>query len=129
MATALAECGRDERGMGAEIVTGGVDPAESVHDEAVERLGSGTPMSVIERRGKSLPKIPRNAEYVVTMGRSVDQFRPDGWEGESIVWELNASDTDERRDELDRRVEQLSTGSTDMAAPCCGSKGGDVSRV
>lgn len=38
MATALAERERDNRGLDIEIVTGGVDPADSVH-EVQQQLG------------------------------------------------------------------------------------------
>lgn len=36
MATAFAERERDERELVVEIVTGGVNPADNVHDEVIE---------------------------------------------------------------------------------------------
>lgn len=91
MATAFAERERDERGMDVEIVTGGVDPADSVHDEVVEvmqedgiDINDQTPQEIT-------PADIRDADYVVTMGCSVDQFRPEEWEGEARQWNLEAS--------------------------------------
>ena len=91
MATAFAERERAVREMDVEIVTGGVDPATSVHDEVVEVMaedgidvGNRTPREVT-------PADIEDADYVITMGCSVDQFRPDGWEGEARRWTLDAS--------------------------------------
>lgn len=53
------------------------------------------------------PEDIENADYVVAMGCSVEQFRPDDWDGGSFVWELESVDTREQRDELSRRVEQF----------------------
>ena len=107
MAAALAERERDERGLDVDIVTGGVDPADSVHDDVVEAMqeigidiGDRTPRRIT-------PEDIEDVDHVVTMGCSVDQFRPDGWSGDSTTWELSSSDTREQRDELARRVEQF----------------------
>lgn len=107
MATALAERERTERGMDVEIITGGVDPAESVHDEVIEAMNE-IGIDISDRTPRRItPADIEDVEYVVTMGCSVEQFRPDDWDGESFVWELESTDTRKQRDGLCRRVEQF----------------------
>lgn len=107
MAAALAERERDERGMDAEIVTGGVDPADSVHDDVVAALDE-IGIDVSDRTPREITAADiEDADYVVTMGCSIDRFRPEGWDGETAVWDLESSETVEQRDELARRVEAL----------------------
>ena len=107
MATALAERERAEWGMDVEIITGGVDPAESVHDEVVKALQE-VGIDISDRTPRQItPDDIEDVDYVVTMGCSVEQFRPDDWNGESFIWELESSDTREQRDELSRRVERF----------------------
>lgn len=107
MATALAERERTERGMDVEIITGGVDPAESVHDEVIEAMNE-IGIDISDRTPRRItPADIEDVEYVVTMGCSVEQFRPDDWDGESFVWELESTDTRKQRDGLRRRIEQF----------------------
>ncbi|WP_135535763.1 arsenate-mycothiol transferase ArsC [Halostella pelagica] len=107
MAAALAERERDQRGVNAAIVTGGVDPAESVHDEVVAALRE-VDIDIGDRAPREIsPGDIEDADYVVTMGCSVDQFRPEGWSGESRKWDLEANETREQRDEIERRVAEL----------------------
>lgn len=107
MATALAERERDQRGLDVEISTGGVDPADSVHDEVVEAMQE-IGIDISDRTPREItPEDIEDVDHVVTMGCSVEQFRPDDWDGESTTWELTATDTREQRDELGRRVEQF----------------------
>lgn len=113
MATAFAERERDERGMDVEIVTGGVDPADSVHDEVVEVMQEeGIDLSGRTPREITPPDI-EDADYVVTMGCSVEQFRPDNWNGEARRWELEASAGESLssyrtvRDEIRERVHRF----------------------
>lgn len=113
MATAFAERERDGRGMDVEITTGGVDPATSVHDEVVEVMEEeGIDVSDRTPRGITSADI-EDADYVVTMGCSVEQFRPDDWNGEARRWELEASAGDSLpsyrtvRDEIRERVQRL----------------------
>lgn len=110
MATAFAERERDVRGLEIEIVTGGVDPADSVHDEVVEALRERD-IDIGDRVPRRIrPGDIENAEHVVTMGCSVDGFRPDDWDGESHQWELDHTGGDgleevrKQRDEIERRV-------------------------
>lgn len=91
MATSFAERERDERGMDVEIVTGGVDPADSVHDEVVAVMQEEG-IDISDRTPREItPADIEHADYVVTMGCSVDQFRPDKWDGEARRWELEES--------------------------------------
>ena len=54
-----------------------------------------------------------DADYVITMGCSVEQFRPQGWDGEARQWNLETSDGETPgsyrpvRDEIRERVEAL----------------------
>lgn len=107
MATALAEREREQRGLDINIVTGGVDPADSIHDEVVDLLNEkGIDISDREPR-QITPADIKDAAYVVTMGCSVEQFRPDNWTGESQKWDLEATDTRDQYAELSTRVSQL----------------------
>ena len=116
MATAFAERERDDRGMDAEIITGGVSPANSVHDEVVEVMRE-VGIDISDRTPREItPADIEDADYVVTMGCSVEQFRPDGWTGEAHQWELEES-TDETlssyravRDEIRGRVQSFFDG-------------------
>lgn len=110
MATAFGERERDAREMDVEIVTGGVDPADSVHDEVVEVMQEGG-IDVSGRTPREIsPADIEDADYVVTMGCSIEQFRPDGWNGETRRWELDATAEESLssyrrvRDEIRERV-------------------------
>ncbi|MGZ0748415.1 arsenate-mycothiol transferase ArsC [Haloparvum sp. AD34] len=107
MAAALAEREVDNRGLDIEIVTGGLDPANSVHDDVIEALQEeGIDISNREPR-EITPADIENATHVVTMGCSVEQFQPDGWDGKSETWDLDSSDTRDQLSELNRRVTQF----------------------
>lgn len=107
MASALAERERAERDMDLEIITGGVEPAESVHDEVIEAMDE-IRIDISDRTPRQItPEEIEDVDYVVTMGCSVEQFRPDDWDGESLVWELESANTREQRDELSHRIEQF----------------------
>lgn len=107
IATALAERERSERGLDIEIITGGTDPAESVHDEVVEAMAE-IGIDISDRSPRQItPGDIEDVDYVVTMGCSVEQFRPDDWNGESLTWELESTATRDQRDELRHRVEQF----------------------
>jgi len=86
------------------IITCGVDPAESIHDDVVEALREeGIDISGREPRVIT-PADIEDATHVVIMGCSVEQFRPDRWNEESEVRKLDSSETPEQLDELKRRV-------------------------
>ena len=107
MAAALAERERDRRGLNAAVISGGVDPADSIHDEVVDALRE-VDIDIADRAPRRIsPGDVGDADYVVTMGCSADQFAPDGWAGESRVWDLDADETDDQLTEIDRRVGEL----------------------
>ncbi|MFC6616158.1 low molecular weight phosphatase family protein [Halopenitus salinus] len=91
MATEFVERERDERGMDVEIVTGGVNPFDSVHDEVVKVMKESD-IDISDRIPREItPADIEDADYVVTIGCSLEQFRPDGWDGEVHQWESEAS--------------------------------------
>ena len=115
-ATAFAERERDERGLDIDIVTGGTEPADHVHETVVEAMrerdidiGDRTPRKIT-------PDDIEDVDYVVTMGCSIDEFRPTDWEGESEQWDLEHPGGDSvdavrgQRDEIERRVRALFDG-------------------
>ncbi|NGM67431.1 low molecular weight phosphatase family protein [Natronolimnobius sp. AArcel1] len=115
LATAFAEQERANRGLehAVEIVTGGVDPRDHVHDDV---------RTVLEEEGIDIgDREPRqitsadvvDAEYVITMGCAPAEFVPDDWDGETETWDLEHPGGDDldatraQRDEIQRRVRAL----------------------
>lgn len=112
-ATALAERERDRRGLDIDIVTGGVSPAERVHDEVVAALAEDD-IDISDRTPRAIQSADlADADYVVTMGCSVDGLTPDGWQGTVEQWDLDhpsAGDIESartQRDEIRIRVERF----------------------
>jgi protein-tyrosine-phosphatase len=110
MATAFAEREREQRGLDLDVITGGTDPADHVHEEVVEVMKEEG-IDIGDREPREITPIDiEDVDYVVTMGCSVDEFRPEGWEGESQQWELEHPSGDsiesvrQQRDEIERRV-------------------------
>ena len=113
LATALAEAERERRELSPEIVTGGTDPADHVHPEVVEVLAEeGSEIGDREPR-EITPEDVADADHVVTMGCSVEAFRPAGWEGSAETWELEHPGGDDledyraQREEIRERVRSL----------------------
>lgn len=112
MATAFAERERDDRELDIELVTGGTDPAESVHEEVIDVMSEeGIDISDREPREITSEDI-ESAAYVVTMGCSIDGVQPEGWEGETETWEIPHPDGDAeavraQRDEIEHRVKEF----------------------
>lgn len=112
MATAFAEQERDRRNLDVDIVAGGTEPAESVHDDVVDVLKEKD-IDISDRTPRRITSIDvADADYIVTMGCSIDQFRPDGWEGNHRVWPLEPTDegingTRDQRDEIELRVKEF----------------------
>lgn len=115
MAVAFAERERErrERVESIEIVTGGTQPANSVHEEVVGvmretgvDLGDRTPREIT-------PEELRDCDYVVTMGCSADGICPATWSGENRDWDLtdphgrDVETVREIRAEIETRVEAL----------------------
>lgn len=114
MAAAFAERERDARGRDdVEIVTGGTDPADRVHEEVVDAMAdAGVDLSERTPREITAGEL-RDADYVITMGCSDADVCPAGWAGENRDWGLD--DPDGRppeavaaiRDDVEARVRAL----------------------
>jgi len=110
MATAFAERERSERGLDIDIVTGGTDPADHVHQAVIDAMQERE-IDISDRTPRKItPDDIEDVDYVVTMGCSVDEFRPPDWTGQSQQWDLEhpgGDDVDQvrgQRDEIERRV-------------------------
>ncbi|PSQ26836.1 hypothetical protein BRD03_08820 [Halobacteriales archaeon QS_9_68_17] len=80
-----ARARRDRRGLNAAVISGGVDLADSVHDEVVDALREEG-IDIADRAPRRIsPDDIGDADYLVTIGCSADQSTPDGWAGESRV--------------------------------------------
>lgn len=90
-------------------MTGGTEPVESVHDDVVDVLEEED-IDISDRTPRRITSDDvADADYIVTMGCPIDQFRPDGWEGKHRVWSLETTDegidgTRDQRDEIKHRV-------------------------
>lgn len=112
-ATALAERERDRRGLDIEIVTGGVEPSDRIHEEVIAALAEND-IDVSDRTPRKIESADLvDADYVVTMGCSVDELTPEGWQGTVEQWDLDhpsAGDIEsarKQRGEIHARVKQL----------------------
>lgn len=114
MATAFAERERDRRGAeGVELVTGGTDPADSVHQEVVEVMREKD-VDLAERTPREVTvEELQECDYVITMGCSAEDVCPATWSGENRDWGLDDPDGGDRdavraiRDEIESRVAAL----------------------
>jgi arsenate reductase len=115
MAAAFAEREQDQRDVGdsIEVLTGGTQPADTVHEEVVEAmeevdidLSNQTPREIT-------PEDLQDCDYVVTMGCSAEGVCPATWSGENRDWGLDdphGKDLEtvrEIRDEIESRVNEL----------------------
>jgi len=115
MATAFGEKERADRRLeeSVEIVTGGTEPRDHVHEdvrEVLEEVG----LDIGDRQPRQIqPADVQDADYIVTMGCSVDQFAPDDWDGTAEKWDLEHPGGDDldavraQRDEIAERVADL----------------------
>lgn len=114
MAAAFAERERDRRDAEhVEIITGGTDPADHVHDEVIEvmqevgiDLSGRTPREVTS-------EVLQDCDYVITMGCSAEGVCLATWNGENRDWGLDDPDGRDLdvvrtiRDDIERRVAAL----------------------
>lgn len=115
MASAFAEREREQRGAEdtIEILTGGTQPADRVHEEVVEvmqekgiDLSDWTPREIT-------PEELQDADLVITMGCSAQDVRPATWSGENRDWGLDdphgksPKAVRRIRDEIKQRVSSL----------------------
>lgn len=113
MATAFAERELETRDVDVELVTGGTDPAEHVHESVVESMAE-CGFDVADRTPREVTFEELQAcDYVITMGCSAKDVCPATWAGENRDWDLDDPDgTDvavvrEIRDEIRERVGSL----------------------
>ena len=115
MSTAFAEREVEARGLSdhVEIVTGGTDPADHVHDEVVEVMAErGFDLSERTPREVTHDEL-QDCDYVITMGCSAEDVCPATWAGENRDWGLDDPDGKELdavraiRDEIEERVADL----------------------
>ena len=113
MATAFAERERGRRDLDVEIVTGGVDPADHVHEDVIEVLDEEG-LDVGDRTPRKIePGDVADATHIVTMGCSVEDFAPDDWGGKTETWEISHPEGDdldpirEQRAEIEGLVEEF----------------------
>ncbi len=115
MATAFAERELTERDVTdrIEILTGGTQPADHVHDEVV-RVMDEEGFDLRDRTPREItPDELQSVEYVITMGCSAGDVCPAAWSGENRDWDLDDPDGEgldgvrEIRDEIAGRVSDL----------------------
>ena len=108
-----SERASEGRAETAEIVTGGTDPADRVHEGVVEVMAERD----IDISGRTPREVTheelRDCEYVITMGCSAKDVCPATWSGENRDWGLDDPDGQdldavrEIRDEIEARVADL----------------------
>ncbi|MFP4202694.1 MAG: low molecular weight phosphatase family protein, partial [Candidatus Acetothermia bacterium] len=113
MAAAFARKKVEEENLPVEVISGGTDPANSVHDvvvEAMEEKGfdlSSNRPTMVE------PGELEGCNYVITMGCSAEGVCPVTWEGTDLEWDLDdpgeagLEKVREIRDEIESRVDSL----------------------
>ncbi len=115
MAAAYAEREVERRGLedGVDVVTGGTDPADEVHEVVVGVMREdGFDLSERTPREIAAEELV-DADYVVTMGCSADDVCPAAFAGDSRDWglddpgEMDAAGASSVRDEVRRRVNEL----------------------
>lgn len=115
MATAFAERERAQRGVEdeIEILTGGTQPADHVHEEVVQVMQEKD-IDLSEKTPRDItPEELQETDYVITMGCSAQDVCPATWSGENRDWGLDDPDGQdldsvrEIRDEIERRVSDL----------------------
>jgi arsenate reductase len=113
MAYAFAERAARERGLDVDLVTGGTDPADAVHDVVVEATAE-VDVDLSGRRPREVgPDDLADADVVVTMGCSAEGVCPATWRGDARDWDLadphgrDVDDVRAIRDEVARRVDAL----------------------
>ncbi|GAB3691727.1 low molecular weight phosphatase family protein [Salinarchaeum chitinilyticum] len=115
MSTAFAERERERRGLedSVEILTGGTDPADHVHDEVVDAMAdAGFDLAGRTPREISIEEL-RSCDYVATMGCSTLDVGEVGADVDIRDWALDDPDGKEPervreiRDEIEGNVRTL----------------------
>lgn len=112
MAAAFAERAVRERDLGGdvEVVSGGTDPADHVHEVVVDAMAE-LDIDIADREPRMIPREEIMAvDYVITMGCSAEDVCPATWRGDSRDWDLDDPGQQpiavvrEIRDEIEERV-------------------------
>ena len=115
MAHAFAERELEKRGATdrIELLTGGTDPADRVHEAVVDAMAE-VRVDLSGRIPREItPEEIRDVDVVITMGCSAEGICPNAWRGDARDWALDdphGQDIEavrEVRDEIERRVEAL----------------------
>jgi len=113
MAAAFARWKVVEGELPIEIVSGGTDPADAVHDVVVEAMKERS-FDLSDNRPRMIDSEElEDCDYVITMGCSAQGVCPATWEGTDREWNLDdpgEADLErvrEIRDEIEFRVDSL----------------------
>lgn len=115
MAYAFAKQEMEERGLADEInlITGGTQPADHVHDVVVEAMREqGINLSDRTPREITFEEL-QDTDIVITMGCSAEDVCPATWTGENRDWDLDdphgrpLDEVRTIRDDIDQRVVAL----------------------
>ena len=113
MAAAFARRKVEERNLPIKIISGGTDPADSVHEVVVEAMAeAGYDLSSNEPRMIEPGELV-DCNYVLTMGCSAEGVCPASWEGTDREWDLDdpaEADLEEVRkirDKIEGKVNSL----------------------
>ncbi len=113
MAIAFAEREIERRDFDVELVTGGTDPADRVHESVVETMAERD-FDLVDRTPRKITfEELHTCDYVITMGCSAADVCPASWAGETRDWDLDDPDgksperVREIRDEIRGRVRSL----------------------
>lgn len=113
MSAAFARRKVETKGLPVKIVSGGTDPADSVHDVVIEAMEEkGFDLSSNKPRTVE-PGELEGCDYVITMGCSAEGVCPVTWEGTDLEWDLDdpgeveIETVREIRDEIEERVDYL----------------------
>jgi arsenate reductase len=121
MATAFAEHERERCGFddSIEILTGGTDPADHVHEEVIEVMHENR-FNISERTPREITiEELRSCDYIVTMGCSTLDVGEVGTAVDIRDWNLADPSGQDResvreiRDEIEQRVRALFTEIAD----------------
>jgi len=115
MATAFAQRERERRNVedAIDVLTGGTQPADHVHDEVIEAMRE-MDIDLSDRTPRDItPEELQDADIVITMGCSAQDVCPATWSGENRDWDLDdpheqpIETVREIRDEIRSRVNEL----------------------
>ncbi|MFB6290268.1 MAG: low molecular weight phosphatase family protein [Candidatus Bipolaricaulia bacterium] len=113
MAAAFARRKVGEEDLSLEIISGGTNPADSVHEVVVEAMKERD-FDLSENKPQMVKSDElEDCEYVITMGCSANNVCPATWDGTDLEWDLDDPGEAELekvrkiRDEIESRVDSL----------------------